>query len=568
MKNVLNQLLIVVLSCIVQQLHAQASGQAKLNDFNHFLYDRAEVLSSNFQGQHTSSKPLSRDRIRKGLLDYYGAKGKNKFTDFNQNWILAENNINDTTTQSKKPLLKHFYKSPAHFLELRKPKFYINANPILHLNGGLEQYSGTTGNSLNLQNRRGLELEGAIANRIYFYTNIIESQAALPAYIGARVSRDFAVPGAGFFKNYDSRLTPQPNDGFDYLLSEAYINFDVLKDIIGLQFGHGRNFIGDGHRSMLLSDYSTNYLYLKLTTKVWKFQYQNLFAELAQNYDLSIRAFDYLIPKKYMAAHYLTLNVTKNFSLGFYEAVVFARPNNSFELNYLNPVIFYRSVEQAIGSSDNILLATTWKWNFLKHFSFYGQFALDELSVGDIFNYGFGWWGNKFALQSGLKYYDMFGVSGLDLLMELNLARPYTYAFRDSTANYSHYNQPLAHPMGANFIEGIAKLTYRPIPRLMLQAQANYARYGQDDTDENWGGNIYKSYYTFEQHEGNKIGQGVETQLLFLQFAADYQIKHNLVAELRVIRRQETVQVADWSNNTTLLNLGLRWNIAATTQDW
>ena len=47
-----------------------------------------------------------------------------------------------------------------------------------------------------------------------------------------------------------------------------------------MQLGHDRNFIGNGYRSLILADYSTPYFFLKLNTRIWKFNYQNLFAEL------------------------------------------------------------------------------------------------------------------------------------------------------------------------------------------------------------------------------------------------------------------------------------------------
>jgi hypothetical protein len=76
------------------------------------------------------------------------------------------------------------------------------------------------------------------------------------------------------------------------------------------------------------------------------------------------------------------LNVGKNLTLGIWENVIFDRQdsleNDRFEVDYFNPLIFYRAVEHGLNSSDNVLLGMDWKWNFLSRFSFYGQFVLDE----------------------------------------------------------------------------------------------------------------------------------------------------------------------------------------------
>jgi hypothetical protein len=59
------------------------------------------------------------------------------------------------------------------------------------------------------------------------------------------------------------------------------------------------------------------------------------------------------------------------------------------------------------------------------------------------------------GLQLGAKYINALGIKNLDLQLEYNRVRPFTYSHRDSVANYTHYNQPMAHPLGANFSETI-----------------------------------------------------------------------------------------------------------------
>ena len=170
---------------------------------------------------------------------------------------------------------------------------------------------------------------------------------------------------------------------------------------VNLELGHGRHFLGNGMRSLFLSDFSTDYFYLKLNTRVWKFHYQNIFGELTRP-DRSSDPGDRLLPKKYFAAHYLSLNILPTLHVGLFETVVFAR-ENQFELQYLNPVILYRTVEGAIGSPDNVLLGLDVKWNLFKKASIYTQFVLDEFKISEI-TAGTGWWANKYGLQLGIKY--------------------------------------------------------------------------------------------------------------------------------------------------------------------
>jgi len=543
-------------------LFGQNSNDAPLHDLNHHFIDRIQIRNSDFGNIHPNIQAYSRRDISNFIT--YGKEMNFSFLE-DTSYLLNDNNDWDSLRQSRQAFLKYFYRSPAQLYEVRVPHFYLAVNPLLHLEGGGEQYNGDE--NLVFLNRRGIQLRGNINNKVYFYTNIIESQASYPSYVNNYIEERSAVPGAGFYKVYNSQLTPKPNDGVDFLLSQGYIGFNATS-FIGVQLGHGRHFIGDGHRSLLLSDFSNNYFYLKFNTKIWKFHYQNIFAELTQD---RAPVANFVYPKKYMAAHYLSINLLKNLNVGFFESTIYAR-DNEIELQYLNPLIFYRTVEQALGSPDNVTLGMTARYDFLKHFSAYGQIAIDEFAFSKVFtpknDPEGGWWANKQGFQLGLKYIDVAEIKGLDLKIEVNTVRPYTYTFRDSSASYTHYNQPLAHPMGANFREFIAIVRYQPIKKLFLRGQLNYALYGLDTLGSNWGKDIHIAYTSREQEYGNRIGQGVKTNLLIGQFMASYMLRHNLFIDLNLLYRRENAALNTLDNQSLILSLGVRWNMVRRTNDF
>src|SRR6185503_5104840 len=144
----------------------------------------------------------------------------------------------------------------------------------------------------------------------------------------------------------------------------------------------------------------------------------------------------------------------------------------------LNPVIFYRSIEQQNGSFDNALIGLDFKANLPKRFQAYGQLLLDEFLLSEI-KKNRGWWANKWGIQLGLKYSDAFNISNLDLQFEHNRVRPFTYSHGDSLANYTHYNQPLAHPLGASFSEFIGIARYQPAPKWLTVARLIYYQQGR-----------------------------------------------------------------------------------------
>jgi hypothetical protein len=100
---------------------------------------------------------------------------------------------------------------------------------------------------------------------------------------------------------------------------------------------------------------------------------------------------------------------------------------------------------------------------------------LDEFILSKVRNSPTNWV-NKFGIQLGGKYIDAFGIKNLDLQLEMNRVRPFTYAHYDTINNYTHYNQPLAHPLGANFQELIGIARYQPFPKWNIYAREFFIR--------------------------------------------------------------------------------------------
>lgn len=472
----------------------------------------------------------------------------------------------DYYIEREKPIFKLFYKSPANFLEVNHKFFHLRVNPILNVRMARAKEES----KFTFLNQRGIEFRGGIDDRIYFHTNIIESQGRFPDYVRDHIDIYKSLPGNALLKGYESSLF-NATDAHDFLNGQAYIGFNVTKHV-GLQFGHGRNFIGNGYRSLILSDFSNNYFYLKLNWRVWKFHYQNIFAELAAVSSNAVTD-GTLTPKKYMAAHHLSFNITPNMNVGFFETTIFHRDpeNGQFELQYLNPIILYRTVEQFVGSPDNVLIGFDFKWNLFNRFQLYSQVMLDEFKFQELIVDRNGWWANKFGVQAGLKYIDAFGVDHLDLQGEFNTVRPYTYSHRDSLgSSYTHYSEPLAHPLGANFKEAIFKARYTPFKKIVVDFRLIKASYGEDEGafDTNWGTNPLLSHNKREQEYNNEIGQGIGTSTTILGLDVSYQIWHNLYLELEYFRRQKDSDLDSRDLTTSYIGGGVRMNIGRYRSDY
>lgn len=469
--------------------------------------------------------------------------------------------------ERERPILRYFYKSEANYFELNEENFTLRANPILNLKYG----NGVNDPTTIFQNTRGVEIRGEIDNKIYFYTNILENQASFNNYLEDRIDRFRTIGGQGFYKEYKSGLI-ENLQGYDYLNAQAYVGINATKSI-AIEFGHGKHFIGNGMRSLLLSDYATNYFYLKFNTRIWKFHYQNLFAELAP-ISSYLNPGNRVLPKKYMANHYLSFKPTKNIEIGIFEAIVFSRENH-FEFQYLNPIILYRSVEQFLDSPDNVLIGLNGKWNIKNRVQIYGQVMLDEFKLSEITSSN-GWWANKYGIQAGLKYINVGGIDHLDVQLEYNRVRPYTYAHRDSlinfpnisTASYSHHSQPLAHPLGSNFTEVVLNLKYRLGQKTFFNGRVISAKYGQNPEDQNLGSNLLLVTESRVSDTGNFIGQGIETNLLSFGLDVSYHFLHNYFFDAHFLYRKADAEVDDLDINTKYIGGGLRVNIGHIVYDY
>ena len=223
-----------------------------------------------------------------------------KVDEYNLNSLLMNNSEwvkgSKKDFESNYPILKNFYTTKPNLLEVNVKDFFLVVNPVLQLKAGKERRNNET----LFLNTRGVTARGMIANRIGFSASITENQERGPQFFRNRVTQFNAVPGVGFYKSFK-------NTGYDYFDARGYITFNAAK-YIDFQFGHDKNFIGNGYRSLFLGDEGNSYLFLKINTRLWKFNYQNLFMELMPQFK---KNGDVLLDRKYAAMHHLSMNVTK-----------------------------------------------------------------------------------------------------------------------------------------------------------------------------------------------------------------------------------------------------------------
>lgn len=504
---------------------------------------------------HTALRPWSEAQISKiidldSISEQYRlpVKNKNKYQYYILNSILNDD-----------------------FIRVKGDDFYIAINPIVDFEIGKDNKKTTWVNT------RGVELKGNIGNNFAFYTNLRENQAVFPEHIHQYVKDNHVIPGQGWSRSFKGT-------GFDYNNSTAYI---ALRPTSWLDatLGYGKNFIGDGYRSMILSDNAFNYPYLRLTADFWRIQYTCLYTQMTdRNRVLSDNTF----ARKYTVMHYLDIAVTKRLNIGFFDAIVAKAQDSTgirrgFDLQYLNPIILLRSAEYYAGNSpDNALMGVCGSLILGKHTTLYGQFVLDEMTFKEFIG-GKGYYANKQSYQLGVKSYNCFNINGLFLQLEGNIVMPYMYSHTSQGSgcgvgedNYAHYNEPLAHPWGANLWEVIARAQYN-YKRLFFQYKCNIGQYGDDwDVENNvfgnYGHNVYLDYITHshildpEEDPQGKYGHylltGRKTSLFINNITVSYLVNpaYNLNVFAEITQRHFEAQGLDDKDNL-IFSIGIRTSL-------
>jgi hypothetical protein len=211
-----------------------------LND-DYEMEIQAAAYSSDYRF-HTAVKSWSEYQF-KDILDI-DSLNKSQFIvkDFNKKWKnYAWNAIFNTD-----------------FIGFKSDDYYIAINPIVDFDLGKDNGKTTCVNT------RGAEVKGTIGDNFAFYSNIRENQAVFPDYVTEYIKENHVVPGQGWDR-------PFKQTGFDYANASAYIALRPMPWLQGV-LGYGKNFIGDGYRSLILSDNAFAYPYVKLTGNVWNIQ--------------------------------------------------------------------------------------------------------------------------------------------------------------------------------------------------------------------------------------------------------------------------------------------------------
>jgi hypothetical protein len=458
-------------------------------------------------------------------------------------------------------------------------KFYLTLDPLFNFEAGKDL--GNAAENEVYKNTRGFLVSGHIGEKFAFESSFYENQATYLHYIEQYISTTNTlfpqvanynynvIPGQGRAKGFKTsallRGAGFKENGYDYAMASGYISYSPVKPF-NIQVGHGKHFVGDGYRSLLLSDNAFNYPYARLTTTFKNIQYTNLytsFMNLTNGGDKIPPGIERLFQKKIGSFQLLSASFWKRLNIGIFQGMIWEAADSTnrqhVNFNTFDPLIGVNALSYGLHNKNNVLLGLTIKWKVIHSISIYGQYMLDDLNgkdkMGDV--------RNKYGYQAGFKYMNAFTIKNLTLQGEYNTVRPYAYASANPEQSYTHYNQALAHPLGANFNEWVGILNYH-MQDFFTEIKINYAKKGTDSLFANFGGNIFNSDSNISVPSGGQMHttQGVLTTIMYQDIHIGYLINPvtNLNIVIGVSNRREEVQGK--TTNTQFVYVGLRTSLA------
>lgn len=383
-------------------------------------------------------------------------------------------------------------------------------------------------------NTRGFQAGGAIGDKFFFYTSAYENQGVFPDYVNDYINESRVVPGQMFGK-----LGAKEQD---WTYASAMVSYSPVQHLI-FSIAYDKNFIGDGYRSMLLSDVSSNNTSFKFNGTFGDISISSIWSYMLEPREKVNEDFSRSPSlRKWGAFQYIDWNASNRFSIGLFHSLLWG---SRIVDTRVFPFDQKDSFNQVSVSSNMMQVGLNTKYKVLKNASLYGQLLLNE----------------GMAAQIGFRGFDAFAIRNLNFLAEYNTAKPYSYTSKDRLTSYSNYSQPLAHPFGANFKEFVGVLNYS-YAKFDFSLQGNYGTYGLDpfvlgETKANYGKDIFRSYNHDLAYEGG-IGQGIKTNMVYVDGRVSYVVnpKYNLRLELGGVIRRESND--DWKKNSGMLTFGLR----------
>ncbi|MBL8003955.1 MAG: hypothetical protein JNL36_02555 [Candidatus Kapabacteria bacterium] len=309
------------------------------------------------------------------------------------------------------------------------------------------------------------------------------------------------------------------NSDFDFTESHIRFQKDWFYGIIGRE----NRLVGAGYlQRTFLSDNAPPMDAIQVGATFEKFEYRFTHASLLGIPVGSVSAgFSTVIPPKYLAMSRFSYRPTWG-EFSFVQSTLYSQRN--FDLAYINPLTFLKSVEHSLRDRDNSMLGFDATIRPLNRIQIRASFLMDDISFSTL---NTDWWHNKFSSTVGVLYATPFGS---DIVVEYTRNSPYVFTHfnvQNSMTNdgiaFSGYVPPNSD------ILSFQTVNWWLGNRYPITLTASYQRYGKNVFDStgalvfNAGGDVLQTRRPFDS-EFVKFLEGDVQKILTFQGSIGYEI--------------------------------------------
>jgi hypothetical protein len=380
-------------------------------------------------------------------------------------------------------------------------QFKLTIDPVFNFQQGMDRSDAS--HKKIYTNQRGFWVRGSINDKLKIESAFFENQSTFASYADAYVQANKIVPGQGRWKPFKS-------NGYDYAFSSGVISYTPCKNF-NVQLGHGKQKVGNGYRSLLLSDNSFNYPFARITSKFFKgkLQYTNIYA-LLMNLNgggaKSATGTEAFYQKKAMAIQQVSWQVHKRVNLSFYQGMIWGASDsmNKQHINiaYLNPIIYTNTAAYGLHNKNNILIGGDIQIKLFKSIALYGQWMIDNIDSIKLKN-------SDAGIQAGLKYFDAFTLKNLFLQAEVNSINRSPYSSSYASQRYDHYGQNLAYPLAAYNGKEVVLIAAYKYKRLVVNGKINLFQTDNNSAKQNLVYGDFKIAYLINPATNMNLSAGI-----------------------------------------------------------
>ncbi len=280
-----------------------------------------------------------------------------------------------------------------------------------------------------------------------------------------------------------------------------------------ITIGRERLIGGSGQQrgALLFSDFAPKIDYISLNLKYKRFFFNFFHGWILGEEELTLIEDD--IGVRSLADKYLSFHrfgayfFDSRLQVAVSEIIVYG--DRGIEIAYLNPFLFFKSVEHSLRDRDKAMIALDLQYRPAEGLELYGDLLIDDL---DFEKLGTNWYGNKHAYRLGGIVTPVFaGIQNAMLSADYVRIQPYVYTHRIPRNSYEHAGFPIGNPVGPNSDMWDVRWNQLLSGRSSVELYFQRIRKGHNVTDED--GNLIRNV-------GGDIAQGFRledsTEVYFL----------------------------------------------------